>query len=99
MIGLLNAIYREDQLPTAAETTFIATLAEHAAIAGANARLVAAAERRISMGERRRLARELHDSVSQDLFGIELGANRPRGLLENDPARAVPPDRIHPRAR
>ena len=98
VIGLLNAIYREDQLPTAAETTFIATLAEHAAIAGANARLVAAAERRISIGERRRLARELHDSVSQDLFGIELGANRPRELLENDPARAVRPDRIHPRA-
>jgi signal transduction histidine kinase len=39
--------------------------------------------------ERQRLARELHDSVSQDLYGISLGAHTAREALEsNDPEQA-----------
>ena len=37
--------------------------------------------------ERNRLARELHDSVSQTIFGITLTAQSARLLLERDPAR------------
>ena len=48
--GLLTAIYREDELPSEAETTFLATPAEQGAIAAANARLVAAAQQRILSG-------------------------------------------------
>lgn len=40
--------------------------------------------------ERQRLARELHDSVSQDLYGIGLGAHTAREALEsNDPEQAM----------
>ena len=41
-----------------------------------------------AMEERQRLARELHDSVSQSLFSIELNAGAAEALLEKDPARA-----------
>ena len=38
--------------------------------------------------ERNRLARELHDSVSQVIFGITLTSQSARLLLEREPARA-----------
>jgi signal transduction histidine kinase len=41
-----------------------------------------------AMEERQRLARELHDSVSQSLFSIELNAGAAEALMEKDPARA-----------
>jgi signal transduction histidine kinase len=41
--------------------------------------------------ERRRLSRELHDSVSQALFSIGLGAKTARALLERDPAQVAEP--------
>ena len=41
--------------------------------------------------ERNRLARELHDSVSQVIFSITLTSQSARLLLERDPAR-VPPE-------
>src|SRR5207237_10030958 len=41
--------------------------------------------------ERRRLARELHESVSQALYGISLGAHTARTMLERDPARVAEP--------
>jgi len=57
-----------------------------AEIAEVNARLQAAA-----LEERQRLARDLHDSVSQALYGISLGAQTARRLLERDPAHAAEP--------
>jgi signal transduction histidine kinase len=39
--------------------------------------------------ERQRIARELHDSVSQDLYGISLGARTAREALDSDPGEAV----------
>lgn len=41
--------------------------------------------------ERQHLSRELHDSVSQALYGIVLGARAAQGMLEQDPARAAEP--------
>ena len=41
-----------------------------------------------AMEERQRLARELHDSVSQSLFSIELNAGAAEALMEKDPVRA-----------
>lgn len=41
-----------------------------------------------ALEERERLARELHDSVSQSLFSIELNAGAAEALLEKDPAKA-----------
>jgi len=41
--------------------------------------------------ERRHLARELHDSVSQALYGIALGAQTARMLLDRDPSKLAEP--------
>src|SRR5213078_3825441 len=49
------------------------------------------AQAKAALEERQRLARELHDSVSQALFGISLGARTARALLAQDPARAAEP--------
>lgn len=47
----------------------------------------AQAEELAAVRERNRLARELHDSVSQTIFGITLTGQSARLLLERDPAR------------
>ncbi|GIV98616.1 histidine kinase [Roseiflexus sp.] len=44
-----------------------------------------------ALEERQRLARELHDSVSQALYGIALGARTALTQLERDPARLGEP--------
>lgn len=44
-----------------------------------------------TLEERQRLARELHDSVSQTLYGIALGARTARTQLERDPAKVAEP--------
>ncbi len=44
-----------------------------------------------TMQERQRLARELHDSVAQALYGISLGAHTAREALESDPAEVIAP--------
>ncbi len=44
-----------------------------------------------ALEERQRLARDLHDSVSQALYGIGLGAQTARRLLDRDPSRAAEP--------
>jgi signal transduction histidine kinase len=62
----------------------IEMLAAHAAIAIANARLHERSRELSILGERNRLARELHDSVSQKLFSLVLGAESAATLLERD---------------
>ncbi len=47
------------------------------------------AQELVSLQERQRLARELHDSVSQALYGIGLGAYTAREALESEPEQAM----------
>jgi signal transduction histidine kinase len=56
-----------------------------------NARLFEQAGQVAALEERQRLARELHDSVSQALYGIALGARTARTQLDREPAKAVEP--------
>ncbi len=65
--------------------------AAQATVAIENARLYRRAQQLAALQERQRLARELHDSVSQALFGIALGARTARALVDRDPARAAEP--------
>jgi PAS domain S-box-containing protein len=58
---------------------------------GDSAQLWATARDKVASEERHRLARELHDSVSQVLYSIGLGARTARHLLERAPQEAGEP--------
>jgi signal transduction histidine kinase len=64
-------------------------LAAHAAIALVNARLYERDRELSIMAERNRIARELHDAVTQKLFSLRLTADAAATLLGRDPARAA----------
>ena len=72
-------------------TDLAMAVANQTAVAIENARLFQEASVVAAVEERQRLARELHDSVSQALYGIALGARTARTLLDSDPARATEP--------
>jgi PAS domain S-box-containing protein len=74
--------------PDESEIAFFSAIADQAAVAVENARLVLAAQEKAALEERQRLARELHDSVAQGLYGITLGAQAARAALESDQAHA-----------
>jgi signal transduction histidine kinase len=67
----------------------IEMLAAHAAVAIENARLLERSRELSIVEERNRLARELHDSVSQKLFGLVLSAEAAGTLLDRDPRAAA----------
>jgi signal transduction histidine kinase len=67
------------------------SLADQVAVAIENARLYEQARQLAALEERQKLARELHDSVSQALYGIVLGARTARTLLDRDPTQAAQP--------
>jgi signal transduction histidine kinase len=73
---------------TGEDEELIRTLAAHAAIAIENARLNERSRELSTIEERKRLARELHDSVTQTLFSIGLTAEAAAELVESDPSRA-----------
>ncbi len=64
-------------------------LAGHAAIAIENARLFEASRELALAEERARLARELHDAMSQSLFSLSLSAQAAASLVERQPERAI----------
>jgi len=77
-----------DALFTDEDEELIQLLAAHAAIACENAELHERSRELSTIEERKRLARELHDSVTQTLFSIGLTAEAASTLVEHDPARA-----------
>ena len=70
------------------DQALIETFAAHAALALENARLHERSRELSIVEERNRLARELHDAVTQKLFGVVLAAESGSALLERDPAGA-----------
>jgi signal transduction histidine kinase len=90
-LGTVNFNYLQGQQPSEDERIFLRAVADQAAVAVENARLFSEARGKAALEERQRLARELHDSVSQALYGIALGAKTARTLLDQDPDRATDP--------
>jgi len=90
-IGALACYTATDAPPSASDLSLLTTIADQVAVVVENARLQMRARDLAALEERQRLARELHDSVSQALYGIALGARTARTLLDRDPAQAVAP--------
>ena len=90
---VIGAFYLTDK-QTAAEFTpadeaAVVLLASHAAIAIDQARLFEDSRELALAQERGRLARELHDAMSQTLFSLQLAADTADRLLPADPAGAA----------
>ncbi|GGJ32727.1 sensor domain-containing protein [Deinococcus roseus] len=84
LLGQLHAFYRRGSTPTQRELEFMAALADQGAVAIETSQLIERVQAQASQQERQRLARELHDSVAQALYGITLGAKTAKGWLERD---------------
>jgi len=90
--GVIGGFYLTEKIDapdfTDEDVALIELLAAHAAIAITNARLYEQSRELSIVAERNRLALDLHDSVSQKLFGLLLSAQAAEMLLERDPAEA-----------
>jgi len=74
---------------TARDEELLSLFAAHAAIALTNARLSERSRELSVLEERSRLARDLHDAVSQKLFSLRARARAAAVLTGRDPARAA----------
>jgi signal transduction histidine kinase len=74
---------------TAADEELLRLLAAHAAIALVNARLYEQSRELSIVAERNRIARELHDAVTQKLFSLRLTVDAAAMLVTRDAARAA----------
>jgi signal transduction histidine kinase len=90
-VGALTCSYPAGKQPDEADVAFLGVIADQAAVALETARLFDEVQGKAALEERQKLARELHDSVSQALYGIALGARTARALVDRDPSRAAEP--------
>jgi signal transduction histidine kinase len=90
-LGAFNLLYLPEEEPGEEEKVFLKAVADQAAVGIENARLFAEARGKAALEERQRLARELHDSVSQALYGIALGTKTARTLVRQNPDQAAAP--------
>jgi len=89
VIGMLRLSYTEPNCFTPHHAQLVLAIANQAAVAIENARLYERAQQAAALEERQRLARELHDSVSQALYGIALGAHTALAMLDSDRTKLV----------
>lgn len=91
-LGVLLLGYALEVDPDSEERKFIEAVADQTGLVIENARLYQRASAAAALEERQRLARELHDSVSQALYGIALGARTARRRIGDDgPSNIVEP--------
>ena len=90
VLGIIFAACKRDPGGfTERDERLLGLFASHAAIALTNARLYERGRELSVLEERARLARELHDAVSQKLFSIRAKASAAGVLVGRDPGRAV----------
>jgi signal transduction histidine kinase len=83
--GILNIFGETDEQLTLEELTLLSSIADHIGLAVENVRLRHQAEQAAVQEDRQRLARELHDAVSQSLFSASVIAETLPRLWERDP--------------
>jgi signal transduction histidine kinase len=90
--GIVGAIYLTDKIGAPefddADQHLIEMLAVHAALAIEKTRLYERSRELSIVEERNRLARELHDSVTQKLFGVTFTAESASTVIDRDPKEA-----------
>jgi two-component system nitrate/nitrite sensor histidine kinase NarX len=88
IIGVMVFDHDVPQSFTPQHAAFALAIANQAAVAIENARLYARAQEGAAQEERARLARELHDAVTQTLFSASMIAEVVPRLWERDPVAA-----------
>jgi signal transduction histidine kinase len=88
VLGFIFAASKRDGF-TGRDERLLTLFAAHAAIALTNARLYERGRELSVLEERARLARDLHDAVSQKLFSVRAKARAAALLVGRDPARAA----------
>ncbi|QIZ01016.1 histidine kinase [Streptomyces sp. S1D4-11] len=86
-VGVFNGFYLKGSQPSDSDLVFLSAIADQAAVAVDNARMLVQLEAKAALDERHRLARDLHDSVSQALFSMTLRSRAVQILAE----QATPP--------
>jgi PAS domain S-box-containing protein len=90
-IGMLILHHSQAHFYTRQHTRLAFAVASQAAVALENAYLYEQAQALAVLQERQNLARELHDSILQVFYGINLGAHCAREALETNPHEALEP--------
>jgi two-component system NarL family sensor kinase len=86
-IGVLNVAMPHWRRLDAEELRFLHTIGYQVGLAVENSRLLDARARLAQEEERVRIAREIHDTVAQQLAGLALKLDAAGALLDSDPAR------------
>jgi signal transduction histidine kinase len=90
VFGVFEVYFCQPRTFSGEDERLVQALAQRAALAIENARLYEQAQQAAMIEERQRLARELHDSVTQTLFSSSIIAEVLPRLWERDPALALP---------
>ena len=88
-LGVLVAINGIEHRLLPEHSAFLSILGAFAAVSIANARLAEESRYAIMASERERMAREMHDGISQSLFSISLGMELAKKQVTRDPAQAL----------
>jgi signal transduction histidine kinase len=88
-LGTLTGFYPMGHEPDPEEIAFFLTIADQVAVAVENARLFTEAQGKTALEERQRLARELHDSVSQAIYSVTLYTKAASRLLADGESATV----------
>ncbi len=91
VIGILTLDSAKPHQFTQRHADLLMAVAQQAALAMENARLYTHAARSAAQAERSRLARDLHDSVSQAIYGIALASRTLEKLIDPNDTRAGVP--------
>jgi PAS domain S-box-containing protein len=88
VLGALHSEAAQDAEVMLTDST-LAAVGEQLAVAVENARLQSQAQQAAALEERHRLARDLHDSVTQSLFTVTLMAEAAQAMIDRDPVRVA----------
>jgi signal transduction histidine kinase len=82
-LGTINLLTQTGRPPALEQLSLLAAIGQQIGVAMENAKLYEQAQKLAAAEERQRLARDLHDSVTQALYGVTLYAEAANRLLQS----------------